>query len=158
MKDKDANIVIKFIALIFILFWGNKLIQSLILFFGGANSKNEDENNKHELEDLDDLIKEQYLSHPTNQYYTYASAIQVALQAGWTEDEEAVYEILKKLWNNSDYLMLKKAWGLRPIGFYGFRVSMPLEKAIRFYFNNDEVGKCNYILANQTGHFITYRI
>jgi hypothetical protein len=87
-----------------------------------------------------------------------ADAIEVALQAGWTEDEMAVYGVFRKLWNNSDFLMLKKAWKTRPIGVIGFRTTMTLEKAIRYYFNEKEINTANYVLASQKGGYITYRI
>ena len=159
-KNSSQNVtnVIYLVAFFFILVWVNKLFKSIMVFFGAENSDAEKKSQKDELDLVDKEIKYEYLSHPKSQYYAMVDAIEVALQAGWTEDEMAVYGVFRKLWNNSDFLMLKKAWKTRPIGVIGFRTTMTLEKAIRYYFNEKEINTANYVLASQKGGYITYRI
>ena len=158
MKQIKTDNIISLAILVFVLIWLNKFLKSIQVFMGSENDQVVKENDKKELDSAKGEIKEEFLSHKKSEYYAMADAIEVALQAGWTEDEDAVYNVLKKLWNNSDYLMLKLAWNKRPIGVYGFRTQLTLEKAIRYYFNEAEIKKCNSILASQKGHFITYRI
>jgi hypothetical protein len=159
MNRKSSFIPLIYLAItMFVLLWLNKFLKSLQGFFGKENSDVTKKNQDKELELAKDEIKYDYLSHPKSQYFVYADAIEVALQASWTEDEQAVYNVLKKLWNNSDFLMLKLAWNKRPIGFYGFRTPMTLEQAIRFYFSQNQINTCNHILKTQKGGFITYKI
>jgi hypothetical protein len=159
-ETRDSSTpIIKFAMAFMVMIWLNKLFKSLFAFFGSENSEATKKKDEEELHRVDKEIKYDYLTHKKSYYYTLANGIYSAIQDGYfTEDEQAVYNILKKLWNNSDYLMLKKAWGRRPIGYTGFRTPMTLERAIRYWFNEKEVKHCNYILANQKGKFITLRI
>ena len=158
MNKKNLIPALYLVMTIFIIVWLNKILKSLAGYFGGENSEATRRLQDEELKLAKDEIKYKYLSHEKSQYFVYADAIEVALQSSWTEDEMAVYKVLRQLWNNSDYLMLKIAWDKRPIGMYGFRTPMTLEQAIRFYFNESEINTCNHILKTQKGGYITYRI
>lgn len=160
MKGNSGNLklIIQGAIVIFAFFWANKIMKSVFAFFGEQNTEHEQENAKNELKEVEKEIKYNYLSHQTSRYYTLADSIEVALQASWNEDEQAIYNVFKAIWNNSDFLMLKKAFGQRPIGIYGFRTPMTMEKAIRYYLNNEEVGTINHILKKQKGGYVTLRV
>ena len=159
MRNKlKINDIVIFAILAFGLIWANKILKSVSSFFGQDNSEATSKQQDEHLAKAKSEINESYLSHKKSEYYAMADAIEVALQAGWTENEMSVWKTLRQLWNNSDYLMLKLAWGKRPIGIYGFRTLLTLEAAIRFYFSENQINTCNHILKTQKGGYITYRI
>lgn len=158
MNAKSFKSWLYIAIVILVVYYANKMLKSVFAFFGEENSDKQKEKDKEALYRIDKEIKYDYLSHNKSYYYTLASQIYSAIQDGYfNEDEESVYQVMKHLWNNSDVLMLKKAWGTRPIGYTGLRTNMTLDRALRYWLSTDEMNKINYILKHQKGGYITLR-
>lgn len=102
----------------------------------------------------------QKLSYPKTQYKSWADSLQEAWYEypfGLGTVEETVYNIIRKLKNNSDWLELQKAYGVRPYYQGGFKYDdANLVETITY---EDEYGemrkKINQILKSKG---ITYSI
>jgi len=104
---------------------------------------------KEDIEQTQNELEQSNLTFSKSQYNDFADTIYTALQSGFTEDEEAIYTVFKRLKNNDDFKQLKLSYGSRLIGLYGFRVSMNLTKSIRSLLNDDECKHINYIMSNR---------
>lgn len=51
-------------------------------------------------------------SYPDQRYLAFADSIQTAI-AGWGTDEESVYNVMRQIKNNIDFLKLQTAFGVR---------------------------------------------
>jgi hypothetical protein len=103
---------------------------------------------------------------PPSQYRDWANGIQDAFDPygidGWGTDEEAIYNIIKRLKNNDDWLLLKQEYGVRPYKDYstdvirGTTENVNLTQAILKEDENSEMkNRINNILAVNK---ITYRV
>ena len=94
------------------------------------------------------------LSYPASQYDTLANIIETAgFDVG--TDEDAIYNVFRKLNNNADYLALTKAWGNRTIYDWGIPDQYTLAQYLTYELGADEIQRVNNIL-NSKG--ITYRV
>jgi len=100
-------------------------------------------------------------SYPDSVYSGWASAIATAIFGGGS-DEAAIFDIFRKLKNNTDYLKLVKAWGspkrqVYPdwFVFYSTGFKMTLPEVLRYDLDSSEVKTINNILANKG---IKYRV
>jgi len=62
-------------------------------------------------------------SYPKTQYNNFADAIEKAFNPygfGYGTDEEAIYNVMRKLKTNNDWLLLNKAFGVREYIDYSF--------------------------------------
>ena len=107
-----------------------------------------------------DKEQKEKLSYPKTQYKSWADSLEKAWYPytfGFGTDEETVYSIIRKLKNNSDWLELQKAYGVRPYYEAGFKYDdYNLVESINI---EDEAGemrnRINGILSTKK---ITYRI
>jgi len=100
------------------------------------------------------------LSYPKTQYKSWADTLTEAWYEypfGLGTVEETVYAIIRKLKNNSDWLELQKAYGIRPYYYGGFKYDdFNLVEAITFEDESGEMRKkINSILKSKG---ITYSI
>jgi hypothetical protein len=110
----------------------------------------------------EEIDKEIIASYKPSQYVTWADKMQDAFQLNWFDgtDEEAIYNILRKLKNNTDWLELMKAYGMRsyydPFSLtYITGKEINLIKALQLELDTKEKNKVNAILKSKG---ITYRI
>jgi hypothetical protein len=110
-------------------------------------------------EEIDPKIK---ASYKPSQFITWADKIEDSFNAQWLDftDEDAIYNIMRKLKNNTDWLELNKAYGLRsyydllnPSYITGKDIN--LVKALQLELDTTEKNKVNAILKSKG---ITYRI
>jgi len=110
-------------------------------------------------EEIDENIK---ASYKPSQFITWADKIEDSTNVQWLDftDEEAIYSIMRKLKNNTDWLELNKAYGLRtyydllnPTYITGKEVN--LIKTLQLELDTTEKNKVNAILKSKG---ITYRI
>lgn len=104
--------------------------------------------------------QKQKLSYPKTQYKSWADSLEKAWYPtvfGFGTSEETVYSIIKKLKNNSDWLELQKAYGVRPYFQGGFKYDdYNLVESINIEDENGEMRKkINSILKSKN---ISYRI
>lgn len=102
------------------------------------------------------------LSYKPSQYITWADKIEDAMNVNWLDftDEDAIYNIMRKLKTNNDWLELMKAYGMRkyydPISTeYVFGKDVNLLKALQLELDTKEKNKVNTILKSKG---IRYRI
>jgi hypothetical protein len=100
------------------------------------------------------------LSYPKTQYKSWADSIEKSFYPtvfGIGTDEETIYSIIRKLKNNSDWLELQKAYGVRPYYQGGFKYDdYNLVESINIEDENAEMrNRINGILSTKK---ISYRI
>lgn len=101
-------------------------------------------------------------SYKPSQYITWADKLEDSFNSNWLDqtDEEAIYNIMRKLKNNTDWLELMKAYGMR-VYYDPFNLSyitgkeINLIKALQNELDTKEKNKVNAILKSKG---ITYRI
>jgi hypothetical protein len=110
-------------------------------------------------EEIDPKIKASY--KPT-QFVTWADKLEDSFNSNWLDqtDEAAIYSIMRKLKNNTDWLELNKAYGLRsyydPFSLtYLTGKEINLVKALQMELDSKEKNNVNYILKTKG---ITYRV
>jgi hypothetical protein len=123
--------------------------------------KREQSETKDITNELEEAKKKTKATFPPSQYSAFCNIIEVAIQDAGT-DEEAIYSVFRKLKNDTDYLMLIKAWGnpkrqVYPdyIFIYSFGYKMTLPQALRWDLNDKECAKINEILKSKG---IKYRV
>ena len=153
MKNKINNETLKTVGIIMLivlmLVFFKKFMLLLGDIFGTTAREEEEEKEKEDIEQTQNELEQSNLTYSKSQYNDFADTIYTALQSGFTEDEEAIYTVFKRLKNNDDFKQLKLSYGSRLIGLYGFRVSMNLTKSIRSLLNDDECKHINYIMSNR---------
>jgi hypothetical protein len=110
-------------------------------------------------EEIDPKIKASY--KPT-QFVTWADKLEDSFNSNFLDqtDEAAIYSIMRKLKNNTDWLELNKAYGLRsyydPFSLtYLTGKEINLVKALQMELDSKEKNTVNYILKTKG---ITYRV
>lgn len=105
---------------------------------------------------IDDAINKNILSYDRSQYYQFADEIESATNTA-ADDEEAIYRVFRFLRNDSDYLMLVKAFGKRSYmyGFVGWAFNASLSEVLSEKLDIDELDTINKILEESN---ITHRI
>jgi len=110
-------------------------------------------------EEIDPKIKASY--KPT-QFVTWADKLEDSFNSNFLDqtDEASIYSIMRKLKNNTDWLELNKAYGLRsyydPFSLtYITGKEINLVKALQIELDTKEKNQVNYILKSKG---ITYRI
>jgi hypothetical protein len=101
-------------------------------------------------------------SYKPSQFITWADKLEDSFNSNWLDqtDEAAIYSIMRKLKNNTDWLELNKAYGLRtyydPFNLtYITGKEINLVKALQMELDTKEKNQVNYILKSKG---ITYRI
>jgi hypothetical protein len=101
-------------------------------------------------------------SYKPSQFITWADKLEDSFNSNWLDqtDEAAIYGIMRKLKNNTDWLELNKAYGLRsyydPFNLtYITGKDINLIKALQMELDSKEKKQVNYILKSKG---ITYRI
>jgi hypothetical protein len=120
-----------------------KLFSKII---GEENADLEQKEQNDYINNAQDEIKPEKLTYSKSTYDSFAEGIWSALQSNFTEDEQSVYDVLKKIKTDADLAQLKVSYGQRPIGLIGFRVPMNLSQSIRSLFNSTEIQYCNWQL------------
>jgi len=144
-NSKILNIIP--IAIFIVVFFAAKKIFDMVLnLLGQKNEQLIEQTNQDSLDSAKKEIDESYLTYSKSQYYNFADGIYTALQGSFSEDEMSVWNVFKKIKTNDDFLQLTIAYGIRPVGFIGFRTPMNLSQSIRALFSNNEINTCNYLL------------
>jgi hypothetical protein len=135
-------------------------VKKVLDYFKPERKRDENEK-KQIIDELEAEKKKKAASYAPSVYAGFASTIAEAI-FGYDTDNEAIYSVFRKLKNNTDYLMLAKAWGnpTRQVFpdffvFYDTGKKLTLPAALRYDMNATECAKINTILKNNG---ITYRI
>jgi hypothetical protein len=132
----------------------------IYLFYDLFLKKNTDEIKDAE---IDKELKENSLTYPKSQYYTFADTIESASANAGT-DENAIFNVFKKLKNNNDFLMLEKAFGRRvytgelfgaQFGMLDYSEGDTLNQWLTNELDQDEISDLNKMLSRKG---IKYRI
>jgi hypothetical protein len=132
-----------------------------VLDYFKPDFKREESESKQVQSELEQSEKTEKQSYPDSVYSGWASAIATAVFGAGT-DEAAIFDIFRKLKNNTDYLKLIKAWGspkrqVYPdwFVFYSTGFKMTLPEVLRYDMDAGEIKTINNILANKG---IKYRV
>ena len=135
-------------------------VKKVLDYFKPDRKREQGEGKQIETE-LQQSEKTEKPSYPDSVYSGWASAIATAVFGGGS-DEAAIFDIFRKLKNNTDYLKLVKAWGspkrqVYPdwFVFYSTGFKMTLPEVLRYDLETSEVKFINQILASKG---IKYRI
>jgi len=82
------------------------------------------------------------LSYPPSNYKQFADQIQEAMQYTGTYFG-VIYGIMKLMKNNLDVIQLVKAFGTRPVYFWGFTYNFTLPEALRDELSDSDIAKIN---------------
>lgn len=119
-----------------------------------------DKLDEQQISDVEEEIKEKDLSlnltYPKSDYYNFATGIFNSV-GYFYDDSYIVNSYLRKLNNDLDFLYLKKSFGKKLSGVYGFQEWRTLEEYLQYYYNDnsDIIKKFNDILKSKN---IKYRI
>jgi hypothetical protein len=134
--------------------------KKVLDYFKPDKKRNETEQKQIENE-LEAEKKKKAASYAPSVYSGFASIIAEAV-FGYDTDNEAIYSVFKKLKNNTDYLMLTKAWGnpTRQVFpdffvFYDTGKKLTLPAVLRYDMTSAECAKINSIMKSNG---ITYSI
>jgi hypothetical protein len=135
-------------------------VKKILDFLKPEKKRNESEVKQIETE-LEAEKKKKAASYPPSQYASWASSIAEAI-FGFGTYNDVIINIFKQLKNNTDFLMLQKAWGnptrqIYPDGFvfYSTGKKLTLSAALRDDMATEYIKLINKILASKG---ITYRI
>jgi hypothetical protein len=142
-QGKVALIVVGSIVAAVALFYGVRLAYNKIQK-GAWQSRS-----KRELKEQDKELKETTPkpSYKDSEYVAMADHIEQAVDGAGT-DEDAIYDVLRKMKNNQDMVKLQTAYGIR----FG---DEDLYESIKSDMSSSEIAKCNNILQ---GNGITITI
>lgn len=120
------------------------------------SDKLDDQRVKDENKEIEEYDQIYNLTYPKSDYYTFATGIFNSVGYMY-DDSYLVNSYLRKLNNELDYLYLKKSFGKKLSGAYGFREWRTLEEYLQYYYNDnpDIIKKFNDILKSKN---IKYRI
>jgi hypothetical protein len=134
--------------------------KKVLDYFKPEKKRNETEQKQIETE-LEAEKKKKPATFAPSVYAGFASTIAEAV-FGYDTDNEAIYNVFRQLKNNTDYLMLTKAWGnpTRQVFpdffvFYDTGKKLTLPAVLRYDMTSSECAKINNILKSKG---ITYRI
>jgi len=135
-------------------------VKKVLDYFKPERKREQSETKTVETE-LEQSEKAQKQSYPDSVYQGWCNAIATAVFGSGT-DEDTIYDIFRRLKNNTDYLKLVKAWGnpKRQVFpdwfvFYSTGFKMTLPEVLRYDMDKNEIKKINTILANKG---IKYRV
>jgi hypothetical protein len=162
MKTKINMITYLYLAVAFVI--GYVLFKFIFPMlsrkFGTQELEALDKLEEEQVQDVDEEIEYNEsidnLTYPKSDYYNFATGIYNSV--GYLYDDSyIVNNYLRKLNNDLDYLYLKKSFGKKLSGFYGFREWRTLEEYLQYYYNDnlDIIKKFNDILKARG---IKYRI
>lgn len=133
----------------------NKVLEFFSSLTGEKLQEGEEQQDKDNIGVTQEELSNSKLSYPESEYYDLADTIYTAMQAEFTEDEDAIYTAFRRLKTDADYLKLKLVYGKRPIGLWGFRNDLNLVQSLRSLLNDQELYYVNRILAKAG---IKYRV
>lgn len=148
---------------------GTYVVGGLAIAFGVKKvldllkpEKKREQTEKKQVEDeLEQAKKKAKASYPASVYSAMASTIAEAVFSFGT-DEASIYAVFRQLKNDTDYLMLTKAWGSptrqvfpEAFAFYSTGKKLTLPATLRFDMDTKECAKINAILKSKG---IKYRI
>lgn len=107
-------------------------------------------NSDKEQNKLDAEVKANELSYPLNQYLSLADQIDGAFTY-LTTDQQAIYNVFKKMNTLSDVLQLNKAFGVRK--YYGFFGDASLALFLQKGMSQHEIDQVNSILKKNNINF-----
>jgi hypothetical protein len=126
-----------------------------VLDYFKPERKREQSEGKQVVTELEAEQKKQKASYPVSTYSGWASAIAQAIFGAGT-DFKTIYDIFNRLQNNTDFLMLQKAWGspTRQVYpdwfvFYSTGRKFTLSEALRDDCSSDEIKKLNSVLQRK---------
>jgi hypothetical protein len=126
-----------------------------VLDYFKPEKKREESENKQVQSELEAEKKKKPATFAPSTYSGWASAIAEAI-FGYGADFKVVYDIVNRLQNNTDFLMLQKAWGnptrlVFPTWFvfYDTGRQYTLQQAIRAQYSSDQVKKLNSVLIRK---------
>ena len=135
-------------------------VKKVLDYFKPERKRTENEG-KQVINELQQSEKTQKASYPDSVYSGWASAIAFAV-FGYGYNAKTIFDIFRKLKNNTDYLKLIKAWGspARQVFpdffiFYDTGYKMTLPELLRYQMSSKEITQINQILASKG---IKYRI
>jgi hypothetical protein len=82
------------------------------------------------------------LTYPPSNYKQFADQLQEAMQYTGTYFG-VIYGIMRQMRNNLDVIQLVKAFGTRPIYFWGFTYNFTLPEALRDELSETDINKIN---------------
>jgi hypothetical protein len=126
-----------------------------VLDYFKPERKREESEGKQVVTELESEKKKNAASYPVSTYSLWASAIAQAIFGAGT-DFKSIYDIFNRLKNNTDFLMLQKAWGnpkrqVYPdwFVFYSTGRKFTLSEALRDDCTSDEIKKLNSVLQRK---------
>lgn len=126
-----------------------------VLDYFKPERKREESESKQVITELEQEKKKNKQSYPTSTYSGWASAIAQAIFGAGT-DFKTIYDIFNRLQNNTDFLMLQKAWGnpkrqVYPdwFVFYSTGRKFTLAEALRDDCSAEEIKKLNAVLKRK---------
>jgi len=129
-------------------------VKKVLDYFKPERKRDESEGKQVQTE-LEAEKKKKPASYPTSTYSGWASAIAQAIFGAGT-DFKTIYDIFNRLKNNTDFLMLQKAWGnpKRQVYpdwfiFYSTGFKMTLSEALRDDCSAAEIRKLNSVLERK---------
>jgi len=135
-------------------------VKKVLDYFKPERQREQNEG-KQQQSELEQSQAKQKASYPKSVYSAWCNVIENAI-FDYGTDEEAIYDVFRKLKNNTDYLMLVNAWGspkrqVYPDAFvfYSTGKKLTLPGALRDDMSTSEIKKINQILASKG---IKYRI
>jgi hypothetical protein len=162
MKSKNNPIVYIYLAIAFIVGYilFKFIFPMLSRKLGMKELEQSDKLDEQQVSDVESEIKDydlsQNLTYPKSDYYNFATGIFNSV--GYLYDDSyIVNSYLRKLNNELDFLYLKKSFGKKLSGVYGFQEWRTLEEYLQYYYNDnpDIIKKFNDILKSKD---IKYRI
>jgi len=162
MKNKNNMITYIYLAIAFVI--GYILFKFIFPMFKrffsvkeiDDSDKLDDQRVKDENKEIEEYHQIYNLTYPKSDYFNFATGIFNSVGYMY-DDSYIVNSYLRKLNNELDYLYLKKSFGKKLSGVYGFREWRTLEEYLQYYFNDnlDIIKKFNDILKSKD---IKYRI
>jgi hypothetical protein len=126
-----------------------------VLDYFKPEKKREQTETKQVENELEKEKKNAPASYAASTYSGWASAIAEAI-FGYGADFKVIYDITNRLKNNTDFLMLQKAWGSPTrlvfptwFVFYDTGRQYTLQQAIRAQYSSDQVKKLNSVLQRK---------
>ena len=129
-------------------------VKKVLDYFKPDRKRNEGEQKQIESE-LEAAEKKSKASYPASTYAGWAASIAQAI-FGFGTYNDVIVNIFRKLKNDTDFLMLQKAWGnptrqVYPDGFvfYSTGAKLTLSAALRDDMSSDYIKLINKILSNK---------
>lgn len=129
------------------LLWGIGIISAIAFLFKIFDRSEEDENRERAQQSREEIYRKFPPTFEDGRYLDFADNLHMALLTDMGEDEEAVYDIFRKMRNISDVLKTIEFFGRRRLAFSTYEITLPA--SIGKLFDTSEKNKLNEILAKK---------